>query len=366
MNGGDGESNGKSEKANGVKLGSVPWAIPVGIRGGQGAASNRWLANAGYNPGEPRVPAGQSDGGHWTSGGNNAADREKLRVTQAQKLKSLAQQYLEKAAEEDPGMGPQPGAGREYERRYAAAEEARKMAEEMKRRAYMLENGTEDNYRQLVLEQYGINNPELDKIAAYYAEKFHDQATLNWLAKQRPAAAPTQKDWGDFIDGVGMMLMGGLAEEAEESSPEGTVGGAPKKSTFEQTTEAEDGTDDDGGTGNTEKAANEIPKIRGRRPVNSKYAGKTHPSGVKFTPQGFPDFSPHAIARVRVKGLTGNITKDTDLANVAAGLESTPKGYTWHHVEDGKTMELVPRDLHKSVGHTGGSAVIRNGGFDPK
>ena len=37
--------------------------------------------------------------------------------------------------------------------------------------------------------------------------------------------------------------------------------------------------------------------------------------------------------------------------------------YTWHHVEDGKTMQLGPTGIHKDVKHTG-AAVIRNGGVD--
>ena len=50
---------------------------------------------------------------------------------------------------------------------------------------------------------------------------------------------------------------------------------------------------------------NEIPLINGRRPINSKYAGrvfdgdkwspdlaKKYPDGVRFTNEGFPDFSP--------------------------------------------------------------------------
>lgn len=36
-------------------------------------------------------------------------------------------------------------------------------------------------------------------------------------------------------------------------------------------------------------------------------------------------------------------------------------GYTWHHVEDGKTMMLVPTDLHQAVRHTGGAALLRKG-----
>ena len=36
-----------------------------------------------------------------------------------------------------------------------------------------------------------------------------------------------------------------------------------------------------------------------------------------------------------------------------------PLGYTWHHHHDGKSMHLVPRDLHDAVKHTGGVATIR-------
>lgn len=105
----------------------------------------------------------------------------------------------------------------------------------------------------------------------------------------------------------------------------------------------------------------------GRKPINSGYAGQTHPSGVRFKENGFPDFTPHAKAQVQVEGLTGNRLIDNRLANRAAGFgDSTraPKGFTWHHVEDGRTMQLVPADIHKATGHTGGAAVIRNGGFD--
>ncbi len=77
-----------------------------------------------------------------------------------------------------------------------------------------------------------------------------------------------------------------------------------------------------------------------------------------------PNFSPYAVAEVQIKGLTGNRKNDEAMANRAAGLDSTPKGYTWHHVEDGRTMQLVPRQSHTGARHTGGAAVVRNGGFD--
>ena len=113
-----------------------------------------------------------------------------------------------------------------------------------------------------------------------------------------------------------------------------------------------------------EAAIAKIPTVGGRRPINYKYAGQTHPSGVRFSEQGFPDFRPYAKAEVRVDGLTGVYRVDEALANTAVGLKSTPKAYVWHHVEDGFTMQLIPKSTHNAVRHTGGAAIIKNGGFD--
>lgn len=126
--------------------------------------------------------------------------------------------------------------------------------------------------------------------------------------------------------------------------------------------------------------------LEARKKINSDYAGKDfpleeyceqmaaknpskaefynevaekYPNGVKFTSDGFPDFSPYAIKTVKPKGLTG---KDSDftLANKAAGFKETPAGYTWHHHQDLKTMQLVPFDLHYTVKHTGGASKLKN------
>ncbi len=110
---------------------------------------------------------------------------------------------------------------------------------------------------------------------------------------------------------------------------------------------------------------NQIPTIGGRLPINSKWAGKTHPSGIEFDIQGFPIFKPHAKAKVESDNLTGVYFKDEKLALEATGLNKTPEGYVWHHHQDAKTLYLVPKDLHDACRHTGGCAVIRNGGsFD--
>ncbi len=119
----------------------------------------------------------------------------------------------------------------------------------------------------------------------------------------------------------------------------------------------------------------DITPVNGRNPINSGYAGRTYdgpgwtpemqakyPSGVQFTDQGFPDFSPYSQVEVELDGLTGNYGPDSRLANEAAGLDSTPDGYVWHHVEDGRSLQLIPQDIHQAVRHTGGSAVIRESG----
>ena len=59
------------------------------------------------------------------------------------------------------------------------------------------------------------------------------------------------------------------------------------------------------------------------------------------------------------------IAKDRILANKAAGLKEEPPGFLWNHVEDGKTMQLVPRQLHRDTAHTGGAALLEAGVVKP-
>ena len=47
--------------------------------------------------------------------------------------------------------------------------------------------------------------------------------------------------------------------------------------------------------------------------------------------------------------------------NMYYGGRANIPGYTWHHVEDGRTMILIPTDLHDAYRHTGGALLIREG-----
>ena len=68
-----------------------------------------------------------------------------------------------------------------------------------------------------------------------------------------------------------------------------------------------------------------------------------------------------------VKGMNGDYTHDSYLANKAANITGgTPKGYTWHHLEDAKSMILIQSDVHSvakgGFSHIGGASTIRNNG----
>ena len=91
---------------------------------------------------------------------------------------------------------------------------------------------------------------------------------------------------------------------------------------------------------------------------NADLAGQNHPlTGVPFNNNGFPDFSSVAVQTVQIQ-YTGTRLGDYAAANEAAGLDYTPDGFTWHHVEDGTTMQLVPEDIHAATGHTGGFSLF--------
>ena len=90
---------------------------------------------------------------------------------------------------------------------------------------------------------------------------------------------------------------------------------------------------------------------------NKDLAGKNHPvTGIPFDKDGFPDFSGVAQKTVKVP-LTGKYQQDFAAANKAAGYSEIPQGMTWHHHQDGVTLQLVQRELHAKTGHTGSIGV---------
>ena len=86
---------------------------------------------------------------------------------------------------------------------------------------------------------------------------------------------------------------------------------------------------------------------------------------VTYSKDGYPDFSPYRYSGSDGKGLvtinySGNRNTDFNLANAEAGFPSTPEGYTWHHMEDMSSMELILTVVHKLFPHTGGFSLFNN------
>ena len=83
---------------------------------------------------------------------------------------------------------------------------------------------------------------------------------------------------------------------------------------------------------------------------------------------GYPDFSSDMYdgklgkAQVEIE-MTGKNSVDFPRSNEQAGFGrgayDHPDGYTWHHHQDGKTMQLVNTDVHGAAPHTGGASAAR-------
>ncbi|MBC1898548.1 hypothetical protein HCA68_12840 [Listeria booriae] len=93
---------------------------------------------------------------------------------------------------------------------------------------------------------------------------------------------------------------------------------------------------------------------------------------VKY-PNGYPDFTEYShptVKPVTIKVATPkNPQADFKAANLEAKLDKNsvppvpqlnqpPKGYTWHHHEDGKTMVLVEKGVHRDFTHIGGQSNV--------
>ena len=82
---------------------------------------------------------------------------------------------------------------------------------------------------------------------------------------------------------------------------------------------------------------------------------------------GFPDYGPHSAGSVDIP-MRGNHTTDFSSADKAMRDQlgdpdwTRPSDHTWHHSENGVTMELVPKDIHATGGgastpHVGGASL---------
>ncbi|CAM2064450.1 HNH endonuclease [Sulfidibacter corallicola] len=119
------------------------------------------------------------------------------------------------------------------------------------------------------------------------------------------------------------------------------------------------------------KPSNRLPKTKGKwvegTPGNGKWMpDKNTPEGKKILAvtggepipykDGYPDFSKWSKESVPIE-MTGDNTLDFAQANMAADFPDTT-GHTWHHHQDGTTMQLIPSDLHNNMPHSGGASAV--------
>lgn len=115
--------------------------------------------------------------------------------------------------------------------------------------------------------------------------------------------------------------------------------------------------------------------VTGRKLINRGEFGEVTEktvNGVTRTYDGYGQLmlDDDAVMTFKSNGFTSR-TKDLDGATKALGLEKYGSGtsvryngkqYTWHHLADGKTLQLVPTDIHDMFRHTGGDALFHRAG----
>ena len=88
---------------------------------------------------------------------------------------------------------------------------------------------------------------------------------------------------------------------------------------------------------------------------------------IKYSADGVPNFKPHSVAETQLPNGFTSRGADFRAANNATGYSQhgsrSPPGHTWHHTNDGKTMQLIPRQLHRQFRHSGGFAKMLAGLF---
>lgn len=174
-----------------------------------------------------------------------------------------------------------------------------------------------------ILKNNGVISPKIiDGVQKYLTDKKTNETNQqNWTGERAPINthnagpnAPDYKKWIGDCDGCS-------SKGTVYSNPDGTV-----------TYVRNDGV--------------KVTYVDGR-PVFDEFM--THPSGVTKVQLNQP-FAP-GDKRYR----------DYKAANEAVGHpewgDKPPTNWTWHHNEDGKTMMLIPRDIHSSFTHQGGVSL---------
>ena len=103
-------------------------------------------------------------------------------------------------------------------------------------------------------------------------------------------------------------------------------------------------------------------KVERNRDGSVTYTDKDGVS-VTYNKDGYPDFKPYSKGEVPIdmKGNGGDFSKADQAYRQQIGDPNwqRPKDYTWHHHQDGRTMQLVPSKINAEFSHTGGASMAR-------
>lgn len=124
-------------------------------------------------------------------------------------------------------------------------------------------------------------------------------------------------------------------------------------------------------------SSDDYAKVKGREVINKEYenirplkqnGATVSPEYLKAVDDGVPlvnghrDFSAYSRGSYEFKAgvLTGDVTKDKKILKAVYNVSMDDYlGCTLHHAPDGRTLMMVPTDLHSAVRHTGGNALIQ-------
>ncbi|MGL5010936.1 MAG: HNH endonuclease, partial [Paracoccaceae bacterium] len=95
----------------------------------------------------------------------------------------------------------------------------------------------------------------------------------------------------------------------------------------------------------------------------SDLAKAIHPKTSVTYENGFPKFGEFSQGQVKIP-LSGDTANDLKLADEMFRKQTGQADWvrdptmTWHHVQDGTTMQLVPGAINGNAGHAGGAALF--------
>ena len=89
---------------------------------------------------------------------------------------------------------------------------------------------------------------------------------------------------------------------------------------------------------------------------NWKYTDWEHNSVVYEGDE--PNYDKYARQQVDIEDMTGDCTTDFTKADNSAPLGPKKRGNTWHHKQNMRTMQEVPRDIHERFTHYGARYLL--------